>query len=165
MKRFLFLLALGGGCALAFRVFLFENIVIASASMEPTLPVGQDYWINKAVYRFHAPQRGEIVVFPSPVEGKDLVKRVIAVGGDAVRLEQKDVVLNGQRQLEPYVQHTRADEVLIGDNLDLGVVPPGHLVVLGDNRDESGDSRDWVDAQGRRIPFVSVRALKGRLVR
>ena len=165
MRRLLFLLALGAGGAAVFRVFLFENVVIASASMEPTLPVGRTYWVNKALYRWRAPQRGELIVFQGPDGQKDLVKRVVAVPGDEVRFKDKELYLNGVRQMETYVRYTRAGEVLVGDNLDLGVVPPGHVVVLGDNRDESGDSRDWKDARGERTPFLSLNRVKGRLVR
>lgn len=165
MKRFLFLLVLGLGGAAVVRSFFVENIVIASASMEPTLPVGRTYWVNKAVYRLRAPRRDEMVVFTVPGGKKEMVKRVVAVGGDAVRFKDKELYLNGVRQLEPHVRYARAGEVLVGDNLDLGVVPPGHLVVLGDNRDESGDSRDWKNERGERTPFLPVAAVKGRLIR
>lgn len=156
---------IGASGAAVVRSFVVENIVIASASMEPTLPVGRTYWVNKAVYRLRDPRRGEMVVFTRPGGEKDLVKRVVAVEGDAVRFKDKELYLNGVRQLESYVRYTRAGEVLTGDNLDLGVVPPGHLVVLGDNRDESGDSRDWKDERGERTPFLPRGSVKGRLIR
>ncbi len=165
MRRILFLLALGAVGAAVFRVFLFENVVIASASMEPTLPVGRTYWVNKSVYRWGAPRRGELIVFQGPDGQKGMVKRAVAVAGDAVRFKDKELYLNGVRQLESYVRYTRAGEILVGDNLDLGVVPPGHVVVLGDNRDESGDSRDWKDAKGQRTPFLPLVRVNGRLVR
>lgn len=165
MKRLFFLVVLGATGAALVRGFVVENIVIASASMEPTLPVGRTYWVNKAVYRLRPPRRGEMVVFAAPGGEKEMVKRVVAVGGDAVRFKDKDLYLNGVRQMESYVRYTRAGEVLVGDNMDLGVVPSGHLVVLGDNRDESGDSRDWKNERGERTPFLPVAAVKGRLVR
>jgi signal peptidase I len=133
--------------------------------MEPTLPVGHHAFVNKMVYRFEAPKRGDIVVFPSPVSAeKEMVKRVIAVEGDTIQLKNKDVILNGQVLKEDYVKHTRPDDVLIGDTMEERVVPKGHVFVMGDNRDESGDSRDWKDAQGKHIYFISVNDLKGRLV-
>jgi signal peptidase I len=165
VRRLFFLLALGAFGAAVFRVFLFENVVIASASMEPTLPVGRTYWVNKAIYRWGAPQRGELIVFRGADGQKGMVKRVVAVAGDTVRFKDKELYLNGVRQLESYVRYTRAGEILVGDNLDLGVVPPGHVVVLGDNRDESGDSRDWKDADGDRTPFLPLDRVNGRLVR
>lgn len=165
MRRWLFLITLGVIGAVIVRSLVFEAIVIASPSMEPTLPVGHHAFVNKMVYKVRSPRRGEIVVFPSPVEKKDLVKRVIAVEGDEVKLENKVVFLNGQELKEPYVQHTRPDELLKGDNLDVGKVPAGHVFVLGDNRDQSGDSRDWIDAQTQQhIFFIPVKQLKGKML-
>lgn len=165
MGRWAFLITLGALGAWILRACLFEGIVIATGSMEPTLPVGHHAFVNKAVYRMAAPKRGDIVVFPSPVSAeKDMVKRVIAVEGDAIQLKNKDVILNGQALKEDYVKHTRPDDVLLGDTMEERVVPKGQVFVMGDNRDESGDSRDWVDAQGKHIYFISVKDLKGRLV-
>ncbi|MGQ0644905.1 MAG: signal peptidase I [Elusimicrobiota bacterium] len=165
MGRWIFLLALGGAGALLIRGFLLEGIVVASGSMEPTLYVGRHIFVNKMAYRFSPPRRGDIVVFASPVENKDLVKRVIAVAGDHVRVERKRVVLNGRLLEEPYVKHTRSGEMLQGDNLDVGVIPPGQVFVLGDNRDQSGDSRDWKDARtGEHIFFIPVERIKGKLM-
>lgn len=159
------LVAIGALGALGFRKFVGEGISIASASMEPTLPVGRFLAVNKLAYLFGEPRRGDIVVFPSPVEpGKELVKRVIAVGGDDVRLVEKKVVLNGKVLPEPYAVHRRGDERLVDDNLEVGVVPRGRVFVLGDNRDHSGDSRDWKDAQGRPVRFVRVDDIKGKII-
>lgn len=161
----MFLASLGIAGALFVRAFLIEVVVIPTGSMEPTIPVGTRLYVNKAVYRLAKPKRGEIVVFPSPVEKKDLVKRLIALEGDEVKIEHKKVVLNGQPLDEPYVEHRRADEILVGDDLDVGRVPPGKVFVLGDNRDQSGDSRDWKDpATGAHLFFVPVEKLKGRLI-
>jgi signal peptidase I len=165
MKRWLFLLSLGALGAFILRTALLEGIYIATASMEPTLPVGTHVFVNKAVFKVRSPRRGEIVVFPSPVEKKDLVKRVIAVAGDEVKLEKKKVILNGVALDEPYVRYTRPDEMLVGDNLDVGRVPPGSVFLLGDNRDQSGDSRDWKDPQtGEHIFFLRIDELKGKLL-
>ncbi len=160
------LILIGVLCALLFRACVAEGIVIASGSMEPTLPVGRRLFVNKLAYRFDKPKRGEIVVFPSPVEaGKDLVKRVIAVEGDEVKIVDKQVVLNGIPLNEPYAVHDRKDERLVDDNMDVGRVPPGHLFVLGDNRDHSGDSRDWKDPKtGHPIYFVDMDKIKGKVI-
>lgn len=165
MRRWLFLLALGTLGAWLLRTFLFEGIVIATGSMEPTLPVGHHAFVNKWAYRFQLPRRGDIVVFPSPVGEKEMVKRVIAVAGDEVALKDKKVVLNGRPLEEPYVQYTRPDEILKGDNLAPTRVPRDHVFLLGDNRDQSGDSRDWVRPDtGEHVYFVHVKRLKGKLM-
>ncbi len=165
MMRVLFLAMLGVLGALLLRAFAFERIVVASGSMEPTLAVGTRLYVNKFIYRFQAPARGDIVVFPSPVEKKELVKRVIAVAGDEISLERKTVILNGSPLKEPYTQFTRPNEILVGDDLEIGRVPPGHVVVMGDNRDESGDSRDWkIGGTSLNKPFVPIRNIRGKLV-
>lgn len=151
--------------AFLLRAFAFERIVIASGSMEPTLPVGTKVMVNKLAYTFHGPQRGDIVTFPSPVKRKDLVKRIVAVGGDSVRVVRKEIYLNGQPLAEPYVQHTRPNELLKGDDVDMGRVPTGFVVLMGDNRDESGDSRDWTGTvTGVPVPFVPEAAIEGKLM-
>lgn len=166
MKRWLFLLTLGVLGALFFRAFVAEGIVVASGSMEPTLPVGGHYFLNKSTFRWRSPRRGDIVVFPSPVAQVDLIKRVVALETEEVKLVNKQVIVNGQPLWEPYAQHTRPLEKLDGDDESYGRVPAGHVFVLGDNRDESGDSRDWKDPQtGAPIHFVAVKDLRGTLVR
>ena len=164
MKRLLFLILLGCGGAYFARAYVVEGIIIASASMEPTLPVGIRYFLNKTAYRFSSPQRGDVVVFPSPVEKKDLVKRIIGLPGDEIKIVEKDIFRNGEKIYERYVKHTRAADRLVGDNLEVGKVPPGHVFVMGDNRDESGDSRDWLDKEGKHLFFVKIADLKGRLM-
>jgi signal peptidase I len=165
MWRLLWLTFLGALGALLLRAFVFEGVYIASASMEPALPVGRHLFVNKLAYRTGSPQRGDIVVFPSPVDDeKDLVKRVIAVAGDDVLIREKKVYLNGAALEEPYAVHDRP-EMLVGDNLDVGVVPPGRVFVMGDNRDHSGDSRDWKDAKtGAPIRFIRIGDIKGKLI-
>lgn len=166
MLRRLFILTLiAVPLALAFRAWVAEAIYIASPSMEPTLRVGRRLLVDKLTYHLRSPRRGEIIVFLSPVNpAKDLVKRVVAVGGDRLEIRRKEVFLNGTLLQEPYVKHTRAGEMLRGDTLGPLEVPKRRLFVMGDNRDESGDSRDWRDPSGERILFVKEAAVKGRVV-
>lgn len=165
MYRILYLVALAAAGAFFLRSCLYEPVVIVSGSMEPTLPVGTKVLVNKWTYRFQPPQRGDIVVFPSPVGEKGLVKRVVAVAGEKVRLKHKQVFINDQPLVEPYVKHTRPHERLKGDDMVIGRVPEGFVVVMGDNRDESGDSRDWVGSiTGEPVPFVSVESIEGKLM-
>lgn len=145
------------------RAFVFESISIASASMEPTLLVGTHFFSDKLTLRLRDPARGDIIVFTSPITAdEEMVKRVIAVGGDTVELKEKKVLLNGKELVEPYVKYTREGEHLQGDNLGPLEVPKGHLFVLGDNRDESNDSASWKDARsGEHIYFVPLSSVKG----
>ena len=143
-----------------------EGIYVASGSMEPTLDVGMHYFVNRWIYRWHAPQRGDIIVFPSPVEPDlGLIKRVIAVGGDKVEIRNKQVIVNDQPLVEPYVIHKRPNERLQGDDIGPLQVPMGYVFVLGDNRDQSEDSSVWHDASGKPVYFVPDASISGRLIR
>jgi len=165
-KRIWLLIAVGVILALFIRSFVLEGIYVASASMEPTLAVGSKFFLEKVTYYFREPAKGDIVVFPSPVKKDyDLIKRVIATAGDTLEIRDKTVFLNGQALSENYVKHTRSSELLVGDNLGPLQVPAGALFVMGDNRDESGDSRDWKDpATGDHIYFVAVGSVKGKIL-
>ena len=149
------------------RTFIFEGIYIASDSMLPTLKVDDHFFVDKITYRFREPKKGEIIVFKSPInEEKDLVKRIIAAGGDTVKIDNKDVYLNGQKLKEPYIIHTRPDEILKGDKISELKIPENNFFVLGDNRDESNDSRDWIDKNTEQhIYFVPKDYIKGKIIR
>jgi signal peptidase I len=164
LKRIVFLLALGVVGALIVRHFLFETIYIASPSMEPTLPVGTRLVENKLAYLNAMPQRGDIVVFNRPSHPeKGLVKRVIGVPGDSLEIKEKMVYVNGAALNEPYVQHTSPNTMFEGDNIAATTVPAGCVFVMGDNRDVSGDSRDWRKKDGTWDPFLPIKAISGRL--
>lgn len=134
--------------------------------MEPTLFVGTHYLVNRMVYRFHEPERGDIIVFTSPVDHHTgFIKRVIAVGGDRIELRAKQVILNGKPLEEPFTIHKRPNDHLVGDDMPEMRVPEGTVFVLGDNRDESDDSSVWKNPEtGQRIFFLEDKAIKGRLI-
>jgi signal peptidase I len=167
IKRLIFLFFIAAVLTVFLRTFVIEGIYVASASMEPTLPVGTNYFLEKVTIRFIKPRRGDIVVFPSPVEpGKDLIKRVIGTGGDTIEIKRKEVFLNGIKLEEEYVKHTRSAEMLVGDNLGPLEVPADMVFVMGDNRDESGDSRDWKDkGTDEHIYYIPVEKIKGKIIR
>jgi signal peptidase I len=166
MRRLLFLIALALGITWLLRTFIVDTISVASGSMEPTLPVGNHYWVNRWSYHLHHPERGDIVVFRSPMDGKTgYIKRVIAIGDDTIELHDKHVLLNGQPLEEPYTIYKRAKEHLDGDNLGPLQVPKDSVFVLGDDRDESSDSTTWKDPKtGEHIYFLPIKDIKGKLI-
>jgi signal peptidase I len=165
-KRLPVIIVLAVLAGLGIRKFLLEGVYVASGSMEPTLPINTHYFVNRLIYHFRHPQRGEIIVFTSPVDAqKGMIKRVIAVGGDQVQLQNKRVMINGQPVFEPYAVYKRANERLVGDNTPPLTVPQDAYFVLGDKRDESDDSSMWKDAAtGNHLYFVKKDLLEGKLI-
>ena len=121
------------------RPFVLEAFYIPSESMVPTLEIGDRVFVNKFVYRFWGPERGDIVVFRS-VEGgdEDLIKRVVGLPGDRVTSRRGTLRINGEAQEEPYLNDSgRPDREIYGPTR----VPEGEVFVMGDNRNNSADSR------------------------
>lgn len=125
--------------ALIIHTFIMQNFRIPSASMEPTLQV-QDYiFASKLHYRFQEPQRGDIVVFKYPKDTKRyFVKRLIAVGGETVAIRDSRLLINGQPVAEDYLP----PGLRIPD-FGPEEVPAGNYFMMGDNRNNSSDSREW----------------------
>lgn len=157
-----FLLLVAFLLALLVKTFLVQAFFIPSASMEPTLQIGDRVLVNKVVYHLHPPGRGDVIVFEDPhplpephrnlasafmrwlVEGlgvstsshKDFIKRVIALPGETIEIRRGRVLIDGKRIREPYLNE-------LEDLRDYGPhrVPAGSLFVMGDNRNNSNDSR------------------------
>lgn len=128
-----FLIALG-----FLRWAMIQPYVISSSSMEPTLKNGDHVIVNRLAYRNRTPARGDIVVFAFPKDPKrTFVKRVIALSGETVELRGNQVFINGGLVQEPYLKP--------GDYPPYGpkTIPTGKVLVLGDNRRQSEDSRAW----------------------
>jgi signal peptidase I len=161
--RLLLCVSFAVSAAFAGRTYLGEPIYIATGSMEPTLHVGGRYLDDKLTLKFREPRRGEIILFKPPVGSgdRDYGKRVIGLPGDTVELRAKKVLVNGKELDEPYVQHTRAAERLVGDTFGPLVVPADGIFVLGDNRDESEDSSVWKNEAGERVYFVHRADVEG----
>lgn len=151
------ILVISLGAALLVRTFLLQPFLIPSASMEPALRIGDRVLVNKISYRLHEIHRGDVVVFERPacdrVEGglKDLIKRVVAVGGETVEARDGSVFVEGERVREPYL----SDGVVTADFGPVEV-PAGHLWVMGDNRGNSKDSRFLCGPRGVAIDESTV---------
>lgn len=132
-------------------------------------------YLNKKIINFRKPKRGEIVIFTNPLEGPDLVKRCIGIEGDTIEIINKVVYVNGKPLKEPYVIHTDPETLpkieipnyqerwergefknfkFARDNFGPIVVPKNTIFVLGDNRDNSYDSRFFGP--------VNIKLVKGR---
>lgn len=129
-----------------FKTYGFQSYKIPAASMEPTILRGDHVYVDKWTFRGREPRRGELIVHFIPRErGRiEKVARVVAVPGDRVEIREKKLFLNGQPQEEPYAVHL--DSFLLPpyvtrDFYGPFVVPPDHYFTLGDNRDQSLDSR------------------------
>lgn len=157
--------------ALLIRAFVLQAFKIPSGSMKPTLLVGDHILVNKILYglripfsddrvlTIREPERGEIIVFKWPKDpSRDFIKRIIGLPGDVVEVRDKVVYINGKPLEEPYVQHTddhtRGARYGPRDNFGPVKVPPGKYFVMGDNRDQSEDSRFW--------GFVDFELIKGK---
>ncbi|MDO9043542.1 MAG: signal peptidase I [Desulfocapsaceae bacterium] len=146
--------------ALFVRTFVVQAFKIPSGSMLPTLQIGDHLLVNKFSYGVklpvtgttlihrQGPVSGDVVVFRYPRDRSlDYIKRVVAVGGDTLEVRDKQVFLNGKQVVNPHAHFTNRDIMSAGagprDNFGPVTVPEGKIFVMGDNRDNSYDSRFW----------------------
>ncbi|MFC2336650.1 MAG: signal peptidase I [Negativicutes bacterium] len=137
--------------AFLIRYFIVELYLVDGPSMRPTLQSAERLVVNKFIYRFRTPERGEILVFRYPRDpSRDFIKRVIAIPGDTIEIKDGRVYVNSTLLNEPYIlSKTRG-------NYPLATVPEGHIFVMGDNRNNSEDSR-FAD-----VGFVPFDLIKGK---
>ena len=158
------IVAVALGLALGIQAFLVKPFRIPSESMVPTLEVGQRVLVDRVSYRFGDPDRGDIVVFKPPAgqpstcgveragdqpcpEGTpersdtNFIKRVVGLPGDRLKVIEGSVYINGKRQSESFA---RLDAECATCNLPREItIPDGEYYMMGDNRGESADSREW----------------------
>jgi signal peptidase I len=154
-----------------FRSVLADQYVIPSGSMEPTIQIGDHVLVSKAAYDLRVPftrvallpleepRRGDVVVFHDPREpGRHLIKRLMGLPGDRLRVVDGRVAVNGKWLDESSGAYRvqRLPERFRPENREYRV-PEGHYFFMGDNRDNSSDSREW--------GFVARDALEGRAQR
>jgi signal peptidase I len=165
--EFVVIIAVALGLAIGIQAFLVKPFRIPSPSMVPTLQVGQRVLVNRIGTHFGDPDRGDIIVFKPPAgadshrcgiasepadghpcgkptaekSDNNFIKRVIGLPGDQVYIRDNHAFVNGKELDEPYIRNSSCDELC---NLPKPItVPPDHFFMMGDNRGESDDSRDW----------------------
>jgi len=131
---------------LVIRTFVVQAFKIPSGSMIPTLIQGDKLFVNKFIYRFHEPERWDIIVFKYPEDPKkDFIKRVVAFEGEEIEIRDGMIYVNGQAQKPPQQIHelfyyNQAPFAGTGQKI---TVPDDSYFVLGDNSLSSRDSRYW----------------------
>jgi signal peptidase I len=167
VREYLEAIVLAVVLTIVIRGLVVQAYRIPTSSMEETLLIGDFLFVNKMIYgseidfaaagrqlvyyRFpaiRAPKPGDVIVFRYPDDpSRDFIKRCVAVGGQTVEIRDKVLYVDGNAREEPYAVH-KDPRVLpratnTRDNFGPYVVPQGHLFMLGDNRDDSHDSRFW----------------------
>jgi len=151
--------------ALFIRAFIIQAFKIPSSSMEPTLLVGDYLLVNKFIYgvripysnikffEYKKPKRGDIIVFIFPKDRKkDFIKRVIGTEGEKVTILHNKIYIDDKLIDDPWGHFTRPRSSI--EDYGPVKVPEGSLFVMGDNRDNSQDSRFW--------GFVNINEVKGK---
>ena len=153
-------LVVAGILALFVRTFDFQAFKIPSGSMEPNLLIGDHLLVNKmvfgpvgsslerAVMPVRSVVRGDVLVFKYPEEPtRDFIKRVVGLPGETLELKGTQVYINGQPLSEPYALYQRLPDMLLPGDVRRAygpvTIPEGHYFMMGDNRDDSQDSRYW----------------------
>jgi len=165
--EFVTIIAVALGLALGIQAFIVKPYRIPSGSMEPTLAIGQRVLVDRVSKHFTSFHRGDIVVFkppkgadsetqcgdpnkppdepcPKPTPQKsdtNFIKRIIGLPGDRLKVIKGRAYINGKELNEPYIRPDPSCPIC-NEPREI-TIPPGHLFMMGDNRGESDDSRDW----------------------
>ncbi|WP_181832979.1 signal peptidase I [Bacillus taeanensis] len=144
------------------RIFLFANYIVDGQSMLPTMHDGDRLIVNKIVYQLKEPERFDIVVFHAD-EQRDYIKRIIGLPGDKITYKNDQLYVNGEKLEEQYLEDLKSTvhNQLLTSNFTLeeltgeAIVPENTVFVLGDNRQNSTDSRI--------IGFISMEDIVGEV--
>ena len=144
--------------AIFIRTFIFGPYKIPTGSMKPTFMEEDKIFVDKLSYRFHLPERGDIIVFKYPLDRKkDFVKRLAGLPGDSLEIRKGVLLVNGKPMTEPpFSKNTyyNVEDWQFGKSGQVIQVPAGNYFALGDNSAHSADSRQW--------GFVPKKDLVGR---
>ena len=160
------IVAVALGLALGIQAFLVKPFRIPSESMVPTLSIGQRVLVNRVSLRFSDPDRGDVTVFKPPRGADDnqcgatkppnmpcpkptkersdtnFIKRVVGLPGERLKVVNNRVYINGRKQDEPFLNEKTPCEQLCNMPREI-TIPKDHYFMMGDNRGESADSREW----------------------
>lgn len=151
IKEWLVSIVIAVVIALFIRHFIVEFYIVDGASMTPTLLDQQRLIVDKLSYRFRPPQKGEVIVFQYQRDpNRDFIKRVIATPGDTIEIKDTKVYVNDQLIDEPYIYEPPINDY------PRSTVPDGTVFVMGDNRNNSMDSRFL------EVGFVDYGLIKGK---
>lgn len=153
LRDWVFVIAVALGAAMLVRVFVLQQFYISGPSMETSLFQDDRVLVNKLSYRFQDISRGDVIVFDRVtssggiVEHDDLIKRVVAIGGDSIQIKKCEVIVNGVEVKEPFLGDIQNQQDLNAlcrvVDMPALTVPEEQLFVMGDNRSESFDSRNF----------------------
>ncbi|MGM0368804.1 MAG: signal peptidase I [Bacillota bacterium] len=165
-KEFIESLLIAGVLAFFIITFVVQSFVVSGSSMESTLDHGERLFVNKFIYYFEEPQRGDVVVLEPKGDSRDYIKRVLGLPGDKLEIINGTLHINSKPIEEDYIKEDYIDTYrYIPDKNDDEVhntagpyqVPEGHLFVMGDNRNHSSDSR-----RIEKVGYVDNDRIKGK---
>ena len=140
---FMVVAGLAYGCFQLSQRYLFQSVQIAGSSMSPTLPDSNCYLLNRLIYHFRAPKPRDIVVLRDPEYKGYAIKRIVAKPGDSIYVKGGRVFVNGSLLREPYLEPGTQTFASSQHSAEFWICGEHQYFVLGDNRNNSADSRTY----------------------